>query len=72
MLIIQLTESSRLQFSTAVIMTKGSKHCHFICGILTVFILPHPDNKTENKFVLSKIYLQEPSFYNSNEASESN
>ena len=50
MLIIQLNPSSFLQFYTAVIIIKGSKqglNSHCICGILTVFILPHLDNKAD-------------------------
>lgn len=55
MLIIQLDQSSLLQFYTTVITTKVSKQLQSLYNdILTVFILPHPDNKTENKFLLPK------------------
>ena len=38
--------------------TDYSYHIHVI---FTIFIPTHPDNKEENEFVLSKIYLEQPS-----------
>lgn len=60
MLILQLTESSLIQFYTAVTITKGSKqwlYHHFIWEMLTVVILPHPDNKIENAILQKKKIL---------------
>jgi hypothetical protein len=71
MLIIWPDESN-LQYYIAVTITKESKYYFIILYPMFIVILPHPNKKKENKFVLPKIYLEELSFYNSIEASEYN